>query len=70
MGLGRAPKMPTEKGRRGGAAAVVRALAEGEVEQPGICLAEQVVPSEPFFERLAAQGLVPRVEAPLSLFQA
>jgi len=53
-----------------GAAAVVRALAEGEVEQPGICLAEQVVPPEPFFERLAAQGLVPRVEAPLSLFQA
>jgi len=53
-----------------GAAAVVRALAEGEVEQPGICLAEQVVPSEPFFERLAARGLVPRVEVPLSLFQA
>jgi ribosomal protein L35AE/L33A len=53
-----------------GAAAVVRALAEGEVEQPGICLAEQVVPPEPFFERLAAQGLVLRVEAPLSLFQA
>src|SRR5215217_9740736 len=52
------------------AAAVVRALAEGEVDQPGIWLAEQVVPPEPFFERLAAQGLVPRVEAPLSLFQA
>jgi len=52
------------------AAAVVRALAEGEVDQPGIWLAEQVVPPGPFFERLAAQGLVPRVEAPLSLFQA
>jgi len=53
-----------------GAAAVVRALAEGEVEQPGLWLAEQVVPPGPFFERLAARGLVPRVEVPLSLFQA
>src|SRR5215208_4557708 len=53
-----------------GAAALVRALAEGEVEQPGTWLAEQVVPPEPFFERLAARGLVPMVEAPLSLFQA
>ena len=53
-----------------GAAAVVRALAEGEVDQPGIWLAEQVVRPGPFFERLAAQGLVPRVEVPLSLLQA
>ena len=53
-----------------GAAAVVRALAEGEVDQPGIWLAEQVVRPGSFFERLAAQGLVPRVEVPLSLFQA
>src|SRR5215204_6166125 len=53
-----------------GAAALVRALAEGEVEQPGTWLAEQVVPPEPFFERLAARGLVPMVEAPLSLFPA
>jgi saccharopine dehydrogenase (NAD+, L-lysine forming) len=53
-----------------GAAAVVRGLAEGEVEQPGIWLPEQAVPPGPFFERLAAQGLVPRIEAPLSLFQA
>src|SRR5215213_8749879 len=53
-----------------GAAAVVRGLAEGEVDQPGIWLAEQVVRPGPFFERLAAQGLVPRVEVPLSLFQA
>ena len=53
-----------------GAAAVVRALAEGEVEQSGIWLAEQVVPPGPFFERLAARGLVPRVEVPLSLLQA
>jgi saccharopine dehydrogenase-like NADP-dependent oxidoreductase len=52
-----------------GAAAVARALAEGEVEQSGIWLAEQVVPPGPFFERLGAKGLVPRVEAPLSLFQ-
>ena len=53
-----------------GAAALVRALAEGEVEQPGTWLAEQIVPPEPFFERLAARGLVPTVEAPLSLLQA
>jgi saccharopine dehydrogenase-like NADP-dependent oxidoreductase len=45
-----------------GAAAVVRALAEGEVKQPGIWLAEKVVPPEPFFGRLAARGLVPTVE--------
>jgi hypothetical protein len=42
----------------------VRILAEGEVEQPGIWLAEQVVPPGPFFERLAARGLVPTVEVP------
>jgi saccharopine dehydrogenase (NAD+, L-lysine-forming) len=48
-----------------GAAAVVRALAEGEVNQPGIWLVEQVVPPRPFFERLAAYGLVPTVEARL-----
>jgi saccharopine dehydrogenase (NAD+, L-lysine forming) len=52
-----------------GAAAVVRALAEGEVEQSGIWLAEQVVSPGPFFERLGARGLVPRVEVPLSLFR-
>jgi saccharopine dehydrogenase-like NADP-dependent oxidoreductase len=45
-----------------GAAAVVRALAEGEVRQPGIWLAEQVVLPGPFFERLATCGLVPAVE--------
>ena len=45
-----------------GAAAVVRALAEGEVKQPGIWMAEQVVPPGPFFERLAVRGLVPRIE--------
>ncbi|HJQ28963.1 MAG TPA: saccharopine dehydrogenase NADP-binding domain-containing protein, partial [Rubrobacter sp.] len=33
-----------------GAAALVRALAEGEVEQPGVWLAEQAVPTGPFFE--------------------
>ena len=37
-------------------------LAQGEVEQPGIWLAEQVVLPEPFFERLATRGLVPTVE--------
>jgi saccharopine dehydrogenase (NAD+, L-lysine-forming) len=45
-----------------GAAAVVRALAEGEVKRPGIWLAEEVVPRERFFEYLAARGLVPTVE--------
>src|SRR5215213_8877431 len=45
-----------------GAAAVVRALAEGEVKQPGIWLAEQVVPPGPFFERLAVRWLAPRIE--------
>ena len=45
-----------------GAAAVVRALAEGEVEQPGIWLAEQIVPPGPFFERVAAHGLIPTIE--------
>ncbi len=45
-----------------GAAALTRALAEGEVERPGICFAEQVVPSGLFFERLAARGLVPVLE--------
>ena len=45
-----------------GAAAVVRALAEGEVKQPGIWMAEQVVLPGPFFERLAVRGLAPRIE--------
>ena len=49
-----------------GAAALVRTLAEGEVKRSGIWLAEQVIPPGPFFERLAAQGLVSRVEVPLS----
>jgi saccharopine dehydrogenase-like NADP-dependent oxidoreductase len=44
------------------AAAVVRALAEGEVKQPGIWLAEQLVPPGPFFKRLAVRGLAPRIE--------
>lgn len=46
-----------------GAAALTRALVEGEVESSGIYFAEQVVPPGPFFERLAARGLVPVVEA-------
>ena len=45
-----------------GAAALVRSLAEGEVERPGIWLAEEVVPPGPFFERLAAGGLESIVE--------
>jgi saccharopine dehydrogenase-like NADP-dependent oxidoreductase len=49
-----------------GAAAVVRSLAEGEVKQPGIWLAEQVIPPGPFFERLAVRGLVPTIEERLA----
>ena len=48
-----------------GAAAVVRALAEGEVEQAGIWLAEEVVAPQSFFGHLAARGLVPTVEETL-----
>jgi saccharopine dehydrogenase-like NADP-dependent oxidoreductase len=48
-----------------GAAAVVRALAEGEVSQPGIWLTEEVVGPGSFFKRLAARGLVPTVEGTL-----
>jgi saccharopine dehydrogenase-like NADP-dependent oxidoreductase len=48
-----------------GAAAVVRALAEGEVKQAGIWLAEEVVAPESFFGHLAARGLVPTVEETL-----
>jgi hypothetical protein len=45
-----------------GAAALVRALDMGEVERPGIWLAEQIVPLGPFLDRLAARGLVPLIE--------
>jgi saccharopine dehydrogenase-like NADP-dependent oxidoreductase len=48
-----------------GATAVVRALAEGEIKQRGIGLAEEVVAPESFFGHLAARGLVPTVEAKL-----
>jgi hypothetical protein len=44
---------------------VVRALAEGEVEQAGIWLVEEVVAPDSFFGRLAARGLVPTVEETL-----
>jgi saccharopine dehydrogenase (NAD+, L-lysine forming) len=45
-----------------GASALVRALYDGEVERPGIWLAEQIVPLGPFLERLAARGLVPQID--------
>jgi len=48
-----------------GAAALARALAEGEVEHSGISFAEQTVPPGPFFERLAARGLEPVMEEQL-----
>jgi hypothetical protein len=40
----------------------VRALYEGEVQRPGIWLAEQIVPPGPFLNRLAARDLVPLIE--------
>lgn len=42
-----------------GAAATADALADGEVERPGIWLAEQVLDPGPFLSRLAAAGLAP-----------
>jgi saccharopine dehydrogenase (NAD+, L-lysine forming) len=48
-----------------GAATLVRALYEGEIERPGIWLAEQIVPPDPFLDRLAARGLVPLIEVAL-----
>ena len=38
-------------------------IAEGGVKQPGIWLAEEVVPPEPSFEHLAVHGLAPTGEA-------
>jgi saccharopine dehydrogenase (NAD+, L-lysine forming) len=48
-----------------GAAALAYALDMGEVERPGIWLAEQVVPPGPFLDRLAAGGLVPSIDLAL-----
>ena len=45
-----------------GAAAIVRALVEEEVERSGICLPEQVIPPGAFFDRLVKRGLIPLVE--------
>jgi len=42
-----------------GAAATAEALANREVDLPGLWLAEQVLAPEPFLSRLAAAGLVP-----------
>jgi hypothetical protein len=44
---------------------VVRALAEEEVKQPGIWLAEEVVASESFFGHLATRSLMPAIEVML-----
>jgi hypothetical protein len=45
-----------------GAAEFVRALASGEIEQPGVWLPEQVISHEPFFAALALQGLLASME--------
>ena len=39
------------------AAAFVRALAEGEVDRPGIWSAEEAIPPEPYFSYLSAHGM-------------
>jgi saccharopine dehydrogenase-like NADP-dependent oxidoreductase len=46
-----------------GAAAIARGLIDGQVAQPGIWLAEQIVPPAQFLEHLAANGVVPRLES-------
>ena len=46
-----------------GAAAIARSIIDGQVPEPGIWLAEQVVPPEPFLRHLALNGLAPRFEA-------
>lgn len=45
-----------------GAALLARSLAEGQVQDAGLWLAEQVVPTDSFFKGLAERGLVPIVE--------
>ena len=42
-----------------GAAAITEALWSREVAAPGVWLAEEIVDPDPFFARLAAQGIVP-----------
>jgi saccharopine dehydrogenase-like NADP-dependent oxidoreductase len=42
-----------------GAAAIMTALVAGEVKEPGVWLAEQVIDPQPFLARLEAQQLVP-----------
>lgn len=44
-----------------GAAAIVEALMDREIDRPGVFLAEEVVPVEAFLRRLAAHGLVPAI---------
>ncbi len=45
-----------------GAAEFVRALAAGEIEQPGVWLPEEVISHERFFDALASMGLHARME--------
>jgi saccharopine dehydrogenase (NAD+, L-lysine-forming) len=44
-----------------GAAEIVRALATGEVTQPGAWMPEQVIATAPFFDRLARAGIAVRM---------
>lgn len=45
-----------------GAAAIAEALVLGEVKEPGVWLAEQVIAPVPFLARLSARGLIPVAE--------
>jgi saccharopine dehydrogenase-like NADP-dependent oxidoreductase len=45
-----------------GAAAIARSLIDSQVSQPGIWLAEQIVPPAPFLEHLADNGVGPRLD--------
>lgn len=47
-----------------GAAGVARALIEGDIEEPGAWMPEQVIDPAPFLSRLAARGL--KVEWPVA----
>jgi hypothetical protein len=46
-----------------GAAATARSLIDGQVSQPGVWLAEQIVAPTQFMQHLAAKGVVPRVDS-------
>lgn len=52
---------------RHGVWAIAEPLWTREMSRPGVWLAQQVIDAEPFFQRLAAKGLVPTVVEQTSL---